>query len=123
MGIPPLDETTRAVVPLIVSRGGGRRQGHLVFSFGTGIAPYSTVQLETGLFFFGKETGPRTTQEETSAMFEVIVTYRSGFREESIGRFSSDEEAQDCARRLAANNPEVIIRAWVRVIREAKSKS
>jgi hypothetical protein len=63
------------------------------------------------------------TQRGDPAMFEVIVTYRSGFREESIGRFSSDEEAQDCARRLAANNPEVIVRAWVRVIREAKSKS
>lgn len=56
-------------------------------------------------------------------MFEVIVTYRSGFREESIGRFATDDEAQDCARRLAAHNPEVIIRAWVRVVREAKSKS
>lgn len=56
-------------------------------------------------------------------MFEVIVTYRSGFREEPMGRFSTDEEAQECARRLAVHNPEAIIRAWVRVIREAKSKS
>jgi hypothetical protein len=56
-------------------------------------------------------------------MFEVIVTYRDDFREESMGRFSTDEEAQEFARQMAGRNPEVVVRAWVRIVREAKSKS
>jgi hypothetical protein len=56
-------------------------------------------------------------------MYEVIVTYRSDFQEESMGRFSTDEEALEFAGQLAARNPELIVRAWVRVIREAKSKN
>jgi hypothetical protein len=61
--------------------------------------------------------------EEIPVMYEVIVTYRSDFQEESMGRFTSDDEALVFAQQLAARNPELIVRAWVRVIREAKSKN
>ena len=53
-------------------------------------------------------------------MFEVIVTQRPDFRELSVGRYATDEEAQEVARRLTGENM-TLIRAWVRVIREANS--
>jgi hypothetical protein len=56
-------------------------------------------------------------------MYEVIVTHRSDFREQLMGRYSTDEEAQESARQIALQNSDLIIRAWVRVVREAKSKS
>jgi len=54
-------------------------------------------------------------------MYEVIVTHRSDFREQLMGRFVSAREARQHARRLARQNHDLIIRAWVRAVRGAKS--
>ena len=56
-------------------------------------------------------------------MFEVIVTKRVDFTEEVIARYPTDEEAQESARRFALENYKNVVRAWVREVREAKSKS
>ena len=56
-------------------------------------------------------------------MFEVVVTYRSDFREEHVDRFPTEEEAQQVAQRLAVLSYDRIVRAWVRVVRETKTTS
>jgi hypothetical protein len=53
-------------------------------------------------------------------MYEVIVTYRNGFRDVVMGRFPTDEEAQEKARQLMASNAD-LVRARVRLNREVKS--
>jgi hypothetical protein len=53
------------------------------------------------------------------AMFEVIVTSRSDFSEVPIARYRTEEEAQEKAQQIAVRYYEKILRAWVRVIREA----
>jgi hypothetical protein len=56
-------------------------------------------------------------------MFEVVVTYRGDFSESLIDRFINRDEAEDVARRLALLHADKIVRAWVRVVRQARAKS
>ena len=55
-------------------------------------------------------------------MYEVILTYRPDFRERAVERYATAEEAQAVAEDLSARHPEQVIRAWVRQVREAKTK-
>jgi hypothetical protein len=55
-------------------------------------------------------------------MFEVIATYRADFREQLVARFSDADEAYELARQIAVHRRAVIIRAWVREVREAASE-
>jgi len=54
-------------------------------------------------------------------MFEVIVTSRSDFSEVPIGRYRTEDEAQEKAHQIAVRYHEKILRAWIRVIREASA--
>jgi hypothetical protein len=58
-----------------------------------------------------------------TAMFEVIVTHRKDLREQVMGRYSNGTEAHESARQIARQNSDLIVRAWIREVREAKSKS
>ena len=50
-------------------------------------------------------------------MFEVFVTYRSDFSEQSLGHYPTLEEAQEAARQLAEQNYDKVVRARVRAVR------
>jgi hypothetical protein len=56
-------------------------------------------------------------------MFEVVVTFRVDFSEYSLGRYPTCDEAQERARQVSVQNYDKILRAWVRVVREAKAQS
>lgn len=56
-------------------------------------------------------------------MYEVVVTYRSDFSEDAMGRYENEQEAQDAAHRLALENHDKIVRALVRVVREVKTQN
>jgi hypothetical protein len=55
-------------------------------------------------------------------MFEVIITHRANFHEQVVGRFSEDE-AYEVARQIADHKHPLIIRAWVREVREAPTEN
>jgi len=57
------------------------------------------------------------------AMFEVVITYRPDFAERPLDRYDSHEEATAAAERIAAQNPESVVRAWVRQVRGVKTGS
>jgi hypothetical protein len=56
-------------------------------------------------------------------MYEVLVTYRGDFSEHSAGRYPTSQQAQDRARHLSTQGYDKILRAWVREVREARSKN
>jgi hypothetical protein len=56
-------------------------------------------------------------------MYEVIITHRPDFSEHSGGRYAAEEEAQESARLIAQQNQELVIRTWIRVVREARAQS
>jgi hypothetical protein len=56
------------------------------------------------------------------AMYEVVVTFRPDFSERVVDRYATEEEAQAAAERISAQQAERVIRAWVRYVREAKSR-
>ena len=56
-------------------------------------------------------------------MFEVVVTYRADFSEQALDRYPTSDEAQLHARQVSLEYHDKVLRAWVRVVREAKSKS
>lgn len=53
-------------------------------------------------------------------MFEVIVTYRD-FSEKAVHRCTMLDEARAAAKHLWDGQPDQIVRAWVRQVREAKT--
>jgi hypothetical protein len=55
-------------------------------------------------------------------MYEIVATYRGDFSEKVVGRYVKEDEAQIKARDLAATHYDKILRVWVRVVREARSK-
>jgi hypothetical protein len=57
-----------------------------------------------------------------SAMFEVIVTYRPDFTEQVVDRYPTREQAEAAAQRLAAEHDR-IIRAYVRPVQKAQTRS
>lgn len=54
-------------------------------------------------------------------MFEVVVTYRPDYKEQSVDRYPTSEEAQGVATLLSLQCPEQVVRVWVRRVREAKT--
>lgn len=56
-------------------------------------------------------------------MFEVVVTYRSDFSEHPVNCYPSQAEAQEAAQRLAVQNYSQIVRARVRAVRQAPTKT
>lgn len=56
-------------------------------------------------------------------MFEIVVTYRPDFVEQTLDRFPTLEEARKVAARLWSEYREHVIRIWVRQVREARAKN
>jgi len=54
-------------------------------------------------------------------MYEVVVTYRPDYTEQSVDRYSTPEEAQGVATLLSLQCPDKVVRVWVRRVREVKS--
>lgn len=50
-------------------------------------------------------------------MYEVVVTYRVDFTEQSVERFQTSDEAQEAARRIMFLNYDRIVRARVRAVK------
>jgi hypothetical protein len=55
-------------------------------------------------------------------MFEVIVTYRPDFVEQTLDRYQTQEEARAVAERLMAEHRDRVIRTWVRQVRQVRTK-
>jgi hypothetical protein len=55
-------------------------------------------------------------------MFEVVLTLRADFAERVVVRCATEAEAQEVARRIAAERPEGVLRVWVRRPRQVQSR-
>lgn len=54
-------------------------------------------------------------------MYEIILTNRSDFSEKSAGCYKSRKEAEAIAGLLAMQHAQVVVRAWIRQVRQAKT--
>jgi len=54
-------------------------------------------------------------------MYEVILTYRPDFTERVIERYATAEEAQTVAEHISARHHDLVIRVWIRHVREVKT--